>query len=295
LPPNRVLPSPTHDTSLLVWLLDALQPMNRTRVKQLLHSGRVAVNNTPTTRHDHPLRPGDRITIDNDHTPHGDAKSEPKGIAIIWMDHDLVAIDKPTGLLSVATDSEKLDTAFTRLQAHLASQKAGRPFVLHRLDRETSGILLFARRAEIRDQLLARWDQVTKTYLAVLEGKPKADEGTIENWMTEGKNLRVRASNHSGANAKRAVTRYRVIARKDSYSLVEVVLETGRKHQIRVHMAGLGCPVIGDEMYRATTNPAGRLGLHAWRLAFDHPTNGKRVELESSYPEKLKDVVQIRG
>jgi 23S rRNA pseudouridine1911/1915/1917 synthase len=294
--PHRELPAPTAETSLLVWLLDVLQPMNRTRVKQLLWAGRIVVNNTPTTRHDHPLRPGDRVTIARESSPRvRDGNLKRDEIAVVYADDVLIAIDKPSGLLTVATESEKLDTAFARLNAHLAMQKAGRPFVVHRLDRETSGLLLFARSAEIRDRLQANWDRVTKTYLAVVEGEPKPPEGTIDNFLIEGRDLRVRASNRSHANAKQAVTRYRVTATRGNYSLVEVELQTGRKHQIRVHMAGLGCPVIGDVVYGATTNPAGRLGLHAWRLAFDHPLTGKRVELESSFPEKLKRVVDMPG
>lgn len=294
--PDRELPAPTAETSLLVWLLDVLQPMNRTRVKQLLRAGRVAVNNTSTTRHDHPLHPGDRVTIARGSGPHmRDGNLKRDEIAVVYTDDALIAIDKPSGLLTVATESEKLDTAFARLNAHLAMQKAGRPFVVHRLDRETSGLLLFARSAEIRDRLQTNWDRVTKTYLAVLEGKPKTPEGTIDNYLIEGRDLRVRASDRSHANAKQAVTRYRVTAMRGNYSLVEVELQTGRKHQIRVHMAGLGCPVAGDAVYGATTNPAGRLGLHAWRLAFDHPISGKRVELESPFPEKLKRVIGLPG
>src|SRR5579872_4522817 len=142
--PNRELPSPTTDTSLLPWLLEVLQPMNRTRVKQLLQSGRVAVNNASTTRHDHPVRPGDRISISRESSASPQVKNPKQtGIAVIWMDDDLIAIDKPPGLLTVATETEKLDTAFVRLKNHLALQRAGRPFVVHRLDRETSGLLLF--------------------------------------------------------------------------------------------------------------------------------------------------------
>ena len=113
--------------------------MNRTRVKQLLRSGRVRVNGTPATRHDHPLRPGDRVSVARD------APAGPAGMAVVYEDDALVAIDKPAGLLAVATASEKTDTAFARLRAHLAARRAGRPFVVHRLDRETSGLLLFAR------------------------------------------------------------------------------------------------------------------------------------------------------
>ena len=142
---DRNLPTPTTEAPLLPWLLIALAPMNRTRVKQLLRSGRVSVNGTAITRHDHPLRAGDRVSITRDAAS---VRAPELGrVAIVYEDPALVVIDKPAGLLSVATETEKTDTAFVRLQSHLAARKAGRPFVVHRLDRETSGLLLFARSA----------------------------------------------------------------------------------------------------------------------------------------------------
>jgi 23S rRNA pseudouridine1911/1915/1917 synthase len=288
--PERNLPPPTAAAPLLDWLLSALAPTNRTRVKQLLRSGRVSVNGTPVTRHDHPLCPGDRVSVARD-APAARAAG-PAGITIAYEDDALVVVDKPAGLLAVATDSEKTDTAFARLRAHLAARRAGRPFVVHRLDRETSGLLLFARSPGVRDRFHAGWDGVVKTYLAVVEGVPGPVEGVVENFLTEGRDLRVRAGRRAGGGAKWAVTRYRAVATRGRYSLVEVGLGTGRKHQIRVHLAGLGCPVVGDPAYGATTDPAGWLGLHAWRLAFDHPVTGRRVELESPLPEVLRRVVE---
>jgi 23S rRNA pseudouridine1911/1915/1917 synthase len=281
------LPPVTADAELLEWLLAALAPMNRTRVKQLLRSGRVTVNGASVTRHDHPLRPGDKVGIARD----APAPSSLAGITIVHEDPHLIVIDKPPGLLTVATESEKTDTAFVRLCEHLAGLKAGRPYVVHRLDRDTSGLLLFARTAEVRDELQANWDAVTKTYLAVVEGTPNPAEGVIENYLTEGRDLRVRAGKHPGKDAKRAVSRYKLRETRGSYSLVEVELETGRKHQIRVHTAGLGCPVAGDKLYGATTNPAKRLCLHAWRLCFDHPVTGQRIEAESPLPHALRRVI----
>lgn len=285
----RVLPPPTADAPLLAWLLDALRPTNRTRVKQLLRHGRVSVNGVPTTHFNHPLRPGDRVEV-SDAPPAAVRELRHAGIAVVFEDDSLVAIDKPPGLLSVATEGEKLDTAFARLNVHLRGRRAGRPFVVHRLDRDTSGLLLFAKSAEVRDRLQANWDAVEKTYLAVVEGTPDPPAGTVENFLTEGKDLRVRATPPVG-RARRAVSRYKLTATRGRYSLVEVALETGRKHQIRVHLAGLGCPVVGDAVYGATADPAGRLALHAWRLAFDHPVGGRRVEVESPLPEVLRQVV----
>ena len=272
------------DAELLPWLLAALAPMNRTRVKDLLRSGRVLVNGESVTRHDSALVHGDRVTISRE-------RPATLSLDIVYEDESLIVIDKPSGLLTVATESEKVDTAFVRLAEHLKARRAGRPFVVHRLDRGTSGLLLFARSPETRDRLQGNWGAVEKTYLAVVEGSPRHDTGTIENYLIEGKNLRVRTVDRPGPGSQRAVSRYRVIARRNSFSLVEVTIETGRKHQIRVHLAGLGCPVIGDADYGATTDPARRLGLHAHRLAFPHPKTGSGVELQSPLPSELRKIV----
>jgi 23S rRNA pseudouridine1911/1915/1917 synthase len=282
---SQQLPNPTAETPLLAWLLEALRPMSRTGIKELLRDGRVAVNGTPTTRFDHPLRPGDRVTL-LDRT----ARRAPD-LPILFEDDNLIAVDKPPGLLTVATAAEKTDTAFVRLKTILEGRRAGRPYVVHRLDRETSGLLLFARTPQARDALLAAWDGVAKTYLAVVEGAPKAADGVIENHLVEGSDLKVRACGPDRPGAKRAVTHYRVLAEHSGLSLLEVGLETGRKHQIRVHLAGLGCPVAGDALYGAKTDPAGRLCLHAWRLALDHPVSGRRIALEAPPPERLRKLV----
>jgi 23S rRNA pseudouridine1911/1915/1917 synthase len=282
----RALP-PAAAGPLLPWLLAALAPMPRTRVKQLLRFGRVTVNGIPTTRFDHPLEAGDRVVIAATRPdPGGDVLCR-AGVRIVHEDADLIAIDKPSGLLSVATDGEKADTAFARLNTYLAARRAGRPFVVHRLDRETSGLLLFARTPVVRDRLQAGWARVEKTYLALVEGEPRPPEGTVRNFLTEGKDLRVRASESPRAGSKEAVTRYRVVAARRERTLIEVELGTGRKHQIRVHLAGLGCPVVGDLVYGTPADRAERLGLHAWRLAFDHPATGRRVDLESPPPAEL--------
>jgi len=288
--PGRDLPPPFEPGELLAWLIVTLQPMNRTRVKELLRSGRVEVNGVSVTRHDHPVGPTDRVRILRDPPPARDPRNA--GLSIAYEDEAVIVLDKPSGLLTVASaPGDPKDTAFTRLSAALEARHAGRPFVVHRLDRGTSGLLMFARSADIRDRLQANWETVTKTYLAVVEGVPSPPEGLLDNFLTEGQDLTVRACRTERPGSRRAISRYRVVATRGRCSLVEVAIETGRKHQIRVHMAGLGCPIVGDKRYEATFNPAGRLGLHAWRLAFDHPTTGKRVELESLLPAVLRKLV----
>ena len=291
MPDDRFsVPAPTEAGPLLSWLLNALKPMNRTRVKELLRHGRISVNGVTTTRHDYPLRPSDTVAIVRAGAVTTDRSLEEAGIAMVLEDDALLVIDKPPGLLTVATEAEKTDTAFAHLNAHLTSRGQGRPFVVHRLDRDTSGLLLFARSAAARDQLQKNWDKVAKTYLAVVEGMPRPPEGVVDNLLIEGRDLRVRVTRNP-EGARRAVTRYRVLLSRGRYTLVEVKLETGRKHQIRVHLAGLGCPVIGDPMYGSASDPVSRLGLHATRLALDHPTTGEGLELESPLPMALREVI----
>ncbi|MSR55511.1 MAG: RluA family pseudouridine synthase [Gemmataceae bacterium] len=289
---SRIFPV-KQEGKLLAWLLGELRPMSRTSVKQLLAQGRITVNGEPTTQFDHPLKPDDRVAITREGS--GPSSRKPAGLPIVYQDDALIVIDKPEGLLSVATEIERLDTAFALLNAELTAKQEGRPFVVHRLDRDTSGLLLFARAVEVRDRLQANWEGVTKTYLAVVEGTPNPPEGMVRNYLMEGRDLRVRASEKQREGSKHAVTRYKLLETRGPHSLMEVVLQTGRKHQIRVHLSGLGCPIIGDEGYGAKTNPARRLGLHAWRLAFDHPVTGKRIELESPLPEVLQRLIGLPG
>jgi 23S rRNA pseudouridine1911/1915/1917 synthase len=286
-----LLPTPTETGPLLAWLIEALRPMSRSRVKQCLGQGRIAVNGAPTTQFDYPLQPGDRVTLDHGPTARQD-RSTLAGMEIVHEDTAVLVVNKPVGLLTVATEVEKTDTAFARLKNHLSSHRAGRPYVVHRIDRDTSGLLLFARTPEARDLLQASWATAEKTYLAVVEGVPEPIEGVIDNYLVEGRNLRVHPGEPDGPGAKRAVTRYRTLTTGRHHSLLEVVLETGRKHQIRAHLAGLGCPLVGDPLYGATTNPAKRLGLHAWRLAFPHPDSGARIELEAPLPDVLRRLVR---
>jgi 23S rRNA pseudouridine1911/1915/1917 synthase len=286
------LSRPAADALLLPWLLEALQPMSRSSVKNLLRNGQVLVNGTSITRHDHRLTPADRVSISRDRPTTSAYGLRQSGLAIVYEDEALIVIDKPAGLLTVSTDADKTETAFVHLSADLLARKAGRPYVVHRIDRGTSGLLIFARSEAIRDALKANWQKVEKTYLAVVEGKPVKPEGTVENYLNERRDLRVRTCEADRPDAKLAVSHYRAVKSRGKFSLVEVKLETGRKHQIRVHLAGLGCPVVGDRDYGSKTNPIKRIALHSWRLAFDHPVTGERLQLESPLPLTLERLVE---
>ena len=286
------LPSPTVEAPLLEWLLATLSPMSRSKVKNLLRHGQVLVNGASTTQHDHQLRPNDRIAISRDRPaprPQGFKRS---GMAIVFEDDALIVIDKPPGLLTVATDTDKTDTAFIHLNAELQARRAGQAFVVHRIDRGTSGLLIFARTEAVRDALKENWSNVEKTYLALVEGTPPRAEGMVENYLEERRDLRIRTCQPDRPNAKRAVSHYRVVKTRGKVTLVEVKLDTGRKHQIRVHLSGLGCPVVGDRDYGSKTDPAKRIALHSWRLAFVHPITGEQLELESPLPIGLQRIIE---
>ena len=255
--------------------------MSRTRVKQLLTHGQIQVNGVSITKHDFAIKPGDDVSIN-----HSTVRKK-SVLPVLFEDDHLIAIDKPDGLLTVATESEKLVTAFVLLTTMLPN----RPAVVHRLDRETSGVLLFAKSPAMKEKMQATWETAEKTYLAVVEGSPMQVSGVIDNFLFEEKNLNVKASRFDSPGAKRAVSRYRVVKAGPKCSLVEVVIETGRKHQIRVHLAGLGCPIVGDDRYGAKFRIAKRLGLHAHRLAFVHPVTNKRIVVESPMPKALLRIV----
>lgn len=247
---------------------------SRNTLRQRLRLGCIDVNGTAAARHDQALAAGDVVEV------HGTAKARAARTAgpqlpVLFADDDLVAIDKPAGLLAVSTDDERARTAL----ALLREQVGGDLWPVHRLDRETSGVLLFARSRLVCDQVRAAWPQVRKVYRAVVEGVPDPAEGTIDLPLWEDRNLRVRTGEHEGARAAR--THYTTLQTRGRRSLLEVALDTGRKHQIRVHLAAIGCPVVGDERYGTR---AARLCLHAFRLCLPHPRDGRALVLEAACP-----------
>lgn len=265
--------------------------LKRTAVKNLLRFGAVSVNGCPSRQFDLPLKAGDQIVVGDLQSAAASNRLQAARIRIIFEDSAIVAVDKPSGLLTVATDDDKSDTLFARLRAFLTERdgsRAAHPHVVHRLDRETSGLVLFAKSAEFKQSLQASWPQVRKTYWAVVEGRPMPPEGTIRSYLVESKALRVYSNPRPVDGGREAITHYRTLQTADDRALVEIRLETGRKHQIRVHLADLGCPVTGDRRYGAELDLCGRLALHAGILAFPHPVGGAELRLESPLPPPWK-------
>ncbi|WP_068776205.1 RluA family pseudouridine synthase [Paenibacillus sp. FJAT-26967] len=271
---------------LMKFLLEKLAHKGRNTVKGILSRGQVSVNGKKTTRHDHALAPGDVLTIQWNITAEED---KPLGLHILHEDEDMIVINKEAGMLSIAGGEEKELTAYWQLTEHVRrSDPKSRIFVVHRLDRDTSGVMLFAKTEKAQQTLQNAWQEAVheRSYVALVERKVKQPEGTITSWLKESKTLLMYSSPVNNGGLK-AVTHYKVLQNSSDYSLLEVQLETGRKNQIRVHMQDLGHPVVGDKKYGSTRNTIGRLGLHARVISFEHPTTGKLMRFETAIPGKF--------
>jgi 23S rRNA pseudouridine1911/1915/1917 synthase len=208
----------------------------------------------------------------------------PASLRLIHEDDDLLVVDKPPGLLTVATDRERERTAYRFLWDYLASRRPpSRPFIVHRLDRDTSGLVAFAKSPAAKRQLQAQFEARTaeREYVAVVEGRVQAEAGTLESRLVEDRALRVRAA----PSGKAAITHYQVLERRRDTTVLALTLGTGRRHQIRVQLADLGHPIAGDREHGSRHNPFGRLALHACRLGLVHPATGRRVSFESAPPD----------
>jgi tRNA pseudouridine32 synthase/23S rRNA pseudouridine746 synthase/23S rRNA pseudouridine1911/1915/1917 synthase len=217
----------------------------------------------------------------------------PFGLVILHEDRDLLVVDKPAGLLTVATDKESARTAYFVLTDYVrkgVAKSRNRVFIVHRLDRETSGLLVFAKSEAAKRTLQDDWESTRKRYLAVVHGRMEKDAGTIENYLAESGPDKVYAT-ADPRNGKLARTDYRTLKRTKAMSLLEVEIPTGRKHQIRVHLAGIGHPIAGDKKYGKPGDTAKRLALHARTLAFNHPHSGKPVAFEAPVPEVFTTLV----
>lgn len=267
---------------LLAFLRRAYPGWKRTTLEQRILAGCVRVNGATRVKND-VLAAGDQVEVVDRAQAEAVAPPPPAGITILYDDAELVAIDKPAGLLSVSTDDERTRTALAIVRAWLSKPRApARLWPVHRLDRETSGVLLFAKTQEARRTLQANWSDAKKTYLAIVEGRPEKDAGVIDQPLWEDEKLFVHVG--EGPDAKEARTRWRVRASDARRALLEVELDTGRRHQIRAHLAWLGHPVVGDARYGSK---APRMLLHALRLDVPHPVESRTLVLEAPAPREF--------
>ncbi|QYR20647.1 RluA family pseudouridine synthase [Paenibacillus sp. sptzw28] len=269
---------------LLSFLLQTITNQGRNSIKSLLSRGQVWVNERSVTAYNHPLQQGDQVSIRKERIVE---KPPLIGLAILHEDDDIVVIRKDAGLLSIASPQETELTAYRQLTAHVRSDNpGGRIFVVHRLDRDTSGVMMFAKSEKIQQALQDSWQDIVKerTYVALVEGKVKKEEGTIKSWLKESKTLKMYSSPYPN-DGQYAVTHYKVLESNKSFSLLEVELETGRKNQIRVHMQDIGHPVVSDKKYGSKSKALNRLGLHARVLSFTHPATGDLLRFETDIPK----------
>ncbi len=266
---------------LLETLFDQIgSSMSRTAVRRLLAHRRVLVNDAPA-RHDHVLREGDRVSFLGRGTP-----GPEYGLHILYEDEHVAVIDKPHGLLSVATETERERTAYRALNTVLRARDE-RAFIVHRLDREVSGLLVLAKTERDKRMLQAKWPDVIKRYYALVEGVPDPPEGVLEEELLEAATGRV-SRVERGRKGFFSVTRFETLEKGRKRALLRVTIETGRKHQIRVQLANIGHPIAGDETYGRGGNPIGRLGLHAYFLDFPHPARRERMVFETPLPEVFR-------
>lgn len=268
---------------LLDFLLLNIKGKSRNNIKSFLSRGQVSVNGTIKTQFDYLLRPGQKVYVLYSATRGKSAEESPD---IIYEDDDFIVINKPAGLVSVATDKERIYTAYTMVLQYMSRTNPKiRVFVVHRLDRDTSGILLFAKSEKIKNALQDKWGELAteRRYIAVVEGQLKEKSGTVKSWLRQTKTLVMYSSNTPGDGLE-AITEYKVLKENESYSMVDIQLKTGRKNQIRVHLKDLGHSVVGDKKYGATTNPLNRMGLHACRLTLTHPFSNQTLIFNAQIP-----------
>ncbi|TDM01983.1 RluA family pseudouridine synthase [Macrococcus hajekii] len=270
---------------LLKFLFEAMPERSKKSVRELLSRGQVFVNHESTSQFNDALVSGDVVEI---RTSAPNKKIKIPGLEILHEDDDLIIVNKEAGLLSIASDKGDAKTAYRLLSDYVKhSNPKNRIYVVHRLDRETSGVMMYAKNPSAQKTLQNNWKRLVteRTYLALVEGRVKED-GEITSWLTEDNRLKMQSSKTEN-NGKKATTHYEVLKTNRKQTLLKVNLETGRKNQIRIHMQELGHPIVGDKKYGATTNPFRRIGLHASVIAFTHPATHQQMRFEAPTPKVM--------
>jgi len=275
---------------LMKFLVEKLPGKSRNNIKSLLVHRQIKVGAKTISQYNHLLEAGNVVEVQWAKTRTG--SSDKSGVEILFEDDHVIVIAKDTGLLSMGTDKEQEKTAYNILKEHVKiSDPANKIFIVHRLDRDTSGVMMFAKTAEAQQIMQSNWKKLVqeRTYVALVEGKIQKDSETLISWLKENKAL-VTYSSPTDNGGQKAVTHYKVLRRSKGYSLAEVKIATGRKNQIRIHMKELGHPIIGDKKYGASGSPIKRLGLHALVLAFKHPITNEILRFETRIPKKFTDL-----
>ena len=264
---------------LIEFLKKMFSNLSKNSVKSLLHNEKVFVNGNMTTKYNYELNIGDVVEI---------REKVAKNIDIIYEDKDIIVINKPSGLLTVATEKEKNKTAYHLVMEYLKKKnKNNRIFIIHRLDKDTSGIIMFAKNERAKHLYQDNWNDIVKKrcYYAVIDGKMENKEGTIKSYLKENGNMVYSVKDRSG---KLAITEYKVLKERKNISLLDINLKTGRKNQIRVHMKENKTPILGDLKYGEKSKLINRLALHAYKLELVNPVTKKLLTFEVNMPNEFK-------
>ncbi len=277
-----------YDAPLLEYLLQTIKGQSRSKIKATLQGRGIKVNGKNVTQFDFPLKKGMKLSISK--TKRNDLFKS-RYVKLVYEDQHLVVVEKNVGILSMAAGHSSLNVKSVLDQYFLKSHQKCRAHVVHRLDRDTSGLMIYAKDIETEQILEHEWHQIVydRRYVAVLSGEVVNEGGTIANWLKDNKAY-VTYSSEVDNGGKYAVTHYHTLARTTEHSLVEFKLETGRKNQIRVHAADMGHPVCGDSKYGNGDDPLHRLCLHAYLLCFYHPVTKERMEFETPIPTSFKSL-----
>jgi len=277
---------------LMDFLLQKMGGMSRTSVKNLLAHRQVGVNDKIVTQYNYQLVENDKVTVSS---ARGNIELSHPKLRILFEDSYLIVVEKKHGLLTVSTGKSDETTAFSILKNYVKKQSPkNHIYIVHRLDRDTSGVLVFAKSREIQLALQQNWHTIVRrrTYNAVVEGIILKQEDTIVSWLTENpKSLKIHSSKTDNGGQK-ALTHYKLIKSNEKFSLLEINLETGRKNQIRVHLQQIGHPIVGDKKYGSTVNPIGRIALHAKILDFFHPATHRPVSFQSPVPKEFMRIIK---
>ena len=264
---------------LIEFLKKMFSNLSKNSVKSLLHNEKVFVNGNMTTKYNYELNIGDVVEI---------REKVAKNIDIIYEDKDIIVINKPSGLLTVAKEKEKNKTAYHLVMEYLKKKnKNNRIFIIHRLDKDTSGIIMFAKNERAKHLYQDNWNDIVKKrcYYAVIDGKMENKEGTIKSYLKENGNMVYSVKDRSG---KLAITEYKVLKERKNISLLDINLKTGRKNQIRVHMKENKTPILGDLKYGEKSKLINRLALHAYKLELINPVTKKLLTFEINMPNEFK-------
>ncbi len=282
------------ECELLEFLYKILKEQSRNNVKNILTKRYVAVNGLPITQFNYKLYRGDIVQISKEqlekvNLPKEKVKKPKLSLNIIYEDNEFLVINKPNGLLSIESDNEKVNTAYKLVLEYMAEKDIhARCFQVHRIDKETSGILLFVKDYELKEKLVKKWNSLVteRGYVAVVEGHMPKPKDTIISYLKETP-TNLMYDSHNENDGLKSITHYQVIKENAKYSLLNVLIDTGRKNQIRVAMNDLGHPIIGDDKYGTPSNPIKRLGLHASTLVIKHPENGKILRFKANVPSEF--------